>query len=176
MGFGAPSLKGKALQWLAQREHTRAELQKKRQRHARKALRLGTACGSAAADDAVVAQEQAKQEQAKINPLLDELAAAGLQSDTRAAQSLARVKSSRYGVHWLRQELQAKGLAAELVATTVGAARETEFERARALWLRRYGQVAQDLPARLRQARFLTARGFDADVVRRVVRGETDAD
>ncbi len=191
MGFGAPSLKGKALQWLAQREHSRAELQQKLQRHASKPLRFGKAGRAAdapesvdadgaqaaqAADDAARVVAAVALEQAKIIPLLDELAAAGLQSDTRAAHSVARTKGSRYGVHRLKQQLQAKGLAAELVAATVGAARDTEFERAQALWLRRYGQVAQDLTERLRQVRFLTARGFDSDVVRRVVRGTVDND
>ena len=208
MGFGAPSLKGKALQWLAQREHSRAELQQKLQRHASKALwprRAGRAAAvsandamaefdaagiddgahlaaaretaaAATADAAAAAAAAVALENAKITPLLDELAAAGLQSDTRAAQSLARVKGPRYGVHRLKQQLQAKGLAADLVADTIGAARATEFERAQALWLRRYGQVAQDLAERLRQIRFLTARGFDSDVVRRVVRGAADTD
>lgn len=197
MGFGAPSLKSKALQWLAQREHSRAELQLKLQRHVSKALRPGragreAAADAASADDAVnvpaareatsaaaavlAASDAVTLEQAKITPLLDELAAAGLQSDTRAAHSLVRIKGSRYGVHRLKQQLRSKGLAAELVAATVGAARDTEFDRAQALWLRRYGQVAQDLTERWRQIRFLTARGFDSDVVRRVVRGTVDTD
>jgi regulatory protein len=49
---------------------------------------------------------------------------------------------------------------------------DSEFERAHALWVRRYGQVADTPEERVRQHRFLTARGFGAEVVRRVIRGD----
>jgi len=49
--------------------------------------------------------------------------------------------------------------------------RETEFARAQALWQRKFGEVAGDARERGRQARFLAARGFAADVVRRIVGG-----
>lgn len=182
MSFGSLSLKGKALRCLSQREHSRAELQTKLLRHAIQALRKGMAprAGSAAtvaaaADDADAHSQKALQKRA-IEKVLDDLAAAGLQSDTRAAESLARTKSSRYGEHRLRQQLQAKGLDSELVAYTVGQTRATEFERAQDLWRRRFGEPTQDLAERARQTRFLTARGFDSDVIRRVVRGAEDRD
>jgi regulatory protein len=55
--------------------------------------------------------------------------------------------------------------------------RETELERARAIWQRKYGDRAAapaDPAERARQMRFLIARGFSADVVRRVVRSVAD--
>lgn len=186
MSFGSLSLKGKALRCLSQREHSRAELQTKLLRHAIQALRKSMAprAGSAAtvaaddaADDANAdAHSQKALQKRVIEKVLDDLAAAGLQSDTRAAESLARTKSSRYGQHRLRQQLQAKGLDSELVAYTVGQTKATEFERAQDLWRRRFGEPAQDLAERARQTRFLTARGFDSDVIRRVVRGAEDRD
>lgn len=191
MGFATPSLKGKALQWLAQREHSRAELQAKLLRHVgnvqRKAgnSKRGVAGHPVAVatddvadtfDAAEIAAATLVSAQAHITQLLDDLAAAGHQSDTRTAQSLARSKGSRYGVHRLKQQLQAKGLAPELVAHTVGEARDTEFDRALEIWRRRYGEPAQNLAERMRQTRFLTARGFDSDVVRRVLRGADQAD
>ncbi len=176
MGFGTPSLKGKALQWLAQREHSRAELQGKLLRHAAKTQRKAAQTAASPAAGPTFEQEDGPAHQADITRVLDELAAAGLQCDSRAAASLARTKSSRYGVHRLKQQLQAKGLAADLVAQTVGAARDTEFERAREIWRRRYGEPAQDMAQRARQMRFLIARGFDSDVVRRVVGGAAHSD
>lgn len=209
MGFGSPSLKGKALQWLAQREHSRAELQSKLLRHVRKVSRQAemqtltstspqkdppgrgfagrhgfdpvaepvAGWGDApCSDPAEAAAVHCALEQAKIAQVLDDLAAAGLQSDTRTAQSMARTKGSRYGVHRLKQQLQAKGLASELVAHTVAEARGSEFERALDIWRRRYGEPAQDPAERMRQVRFLTARGFDGDIVRRVVRGAQETD
>ena len=45
-----------------------------------------------------------------------------------------------------------------------------ELERARAVWLRRFGDSPpQDARQWARQMRFLVARGFAGDVVRRVV-------
>ena len=187
MSFGSLSLKGKALQYLSQREHSRAELQLKLLRHAAQTLRKGAAASGhgtagaagahgtagAACDEPGAAQALPK---AAIELLLDDLAAAGLQSDTRAAESVVRSKSSRYGEHRLRQQLQAKGLGSELVAHTISQSRPTEFERAQDLWRRRFGEPTQDLAERARQIRFLTARGFDSDVVRRVVRGAEDRD
>lgn len=178
MSFGSLTLKGKALQCLSQREHSRAELQTKLLRHAARSLNQDIAARAgrawaAACDDPVAATAL---DRVAIEELLDNLAAAGLQSDARAAESLARTKSSRYGQHRLRQQLQAKGLNSELVAYTVGQSKATEFERAQDLWRRRFGAPAQDLAERARQVRFLTARGFDGDVIRRVVRGAEDRD
>ncbi len=178
MSFGSLSLKGKALQCLSQREHSRAELRSKLLRHAALALRKGSAARAgntvaATSDDSDAAIALPTVDVEKV---LDDLAAAGLQSDTRAAESLARSKSSRYGEHRLRQQLRAKGLDSELVAYTVSQTRVTEFERAQNLWRRRFGEPTQDLAERARQTRFLTARGFDSDVVRRVVRGAEDRD
>ncbi len=178
MSFGSLSLKGKALQCLSQREHSRAELQTKLLRHAARSLNQATAARAglsraAACDDRDTARAV---DRVAIEQLLDDLAAAGLQSDARAAESLVRTKSSRYGQHRLRQQLQAKGLDPELVASTVGQSKATEFERAQDLWRRRFGEPAQDLAERARQMRFLNARGFDGDVIRRVVRGAEDRD
>lgn len=188
MSFGSLSLKGKALRCLSQREHSRAELQGKLLRHAIQALRKSMAprAGSAAAatvaaDDAGADADththtQKALQKRAIEKVLDDLAASGLQSDTRAAESLARTKSSRYGEHRLRQQLQARGLDSELVAHTVGQTKATEFQRAQDLWRRRFGEPTQDVAERARQTRFLSARGFDSDVIRRVVRGAEERD
>lgn len=173
MSFSSLSLKGKALQCLSQREHSRAELHDKLRRHAAQVRSKNQATpgeGSEAATEDEIETANA-QHIVDIERVLDDLAAAGLQSDARTAESVARSKSSRYGVHRLRQQLQAKGLDAELVAHTVSQTRDTEFERALNLWRRRFGEPSQDQAQRARQIRFLTARGFDSDVIRRVIRG-----
>ena len=45
-----------------------------------------------------------------------------------------------------------------------------ELERARALWLRRFGQTPQSPEERAKQMRFLAGRGFSGDVIRRVIK------
>ena len=187
MGFSSPSLKGKALQCLARREHSQAELLAKLRRHAADVERraqqnpLQRSSHSPSPDFSAndlqnQSSDQAAQTQASITRTLEELAASGLQSDERTAQSVARTQGKRYGVHRLKQQLKSKGLGAELIAQTVGDAKLTELARAQDIWRRRFGDAPKDKAETARQVRFLSARGFDADVVRRVVRGVEEFD
>jgi regulatory protein len=144
LAFGAPSLKGRALRYLAQREHSRAELARKLRRHTEAGVGIEAA--------------------------LDELAAHGLLSDERAAASVLVSQAPRSGERRLKQVLQGKGLAPELVASTLAQARGSEYERALALWQRRFGTTPADAAERARQARFLQARGFGYELIVRVLR------
>lgn len=154
MSLPAPSLKARALRLLAAREHSRAELVRKLAVHEQVAGELAQA--------------------------LDALEAKGFISEQRVADSVVHRRSAKLGGQRLRQELQAKGLAPEVVQSALGALRATEQARASAVWQRKFGPAASagaDASARARQMRFLLARGFDAEVVRRVVAagGEPDA-
>jgi regulatory protein len=149
LGFGALSVKGRALRYLAQREHSRAELERKLERYV---------------EDTPEASAQAQ-----IAAALDELAAKDLLSEARAAASVLSGQGQRYGVRRLKQTLQTKGVAAELVDATVQQARATELERARGVWQRRFGAPASDAAGRAKQMRFLAGRGFEGEVIRRVV-------
>jgi regulatory protein len=154
MGFGAPSLKGRALRHLAQREHSRAELERKLARHVEDT------------PDASAAEQIAR--------VLDELSSAGLQSEARVADAVLRVQGARFGSYKLRQTLQAKGLDADLISQTLALGRGSEFERAAEVWRRKFGTVPTDAAELARQQRFLAGRGFGGDVIRRVVRGPGD--
>lgn len=148
MGFDKPSLKGRALRLLAQREHSRAELQRKLAPH-----------------------EEAPGELAKA---LDELQAKGFIDEQRVIDSMIHRRAARLGASRVRQELQAKGLPAEAVAQAVAELRGTEVERARAVWRKKFGQAPSDAAERAKQMRFLAARGFGGEAIRRVVAGADD--
>ena len=150
LGFGAPSLKGRALRLLASREHSRAELERKLQAHE-------TAPG-------------------ELAQALDELQAKGFINEARVVQSVVHRRAERLGTQRVRAELNAKGLPAELVAEAVDELRATEEARAREVWRRKFGQPAADPHERARQMRFLAARGFSADAIRRVVAGTGEDD
>lgn len=156
MGFGGLCLKGRALRYLAQREHSRAELERKLARFVDEGA------------DEVSAREQ-------IAEALDDLAAKGFLSDQRAADAVLN-QGARFGSRRLKQTMQAKGLAPALVASTLQQARATELERAREVWRRRFGAPAEDAAGRAKQMRFLAGRGFDGDVIRRVVQAKSDED
>jgi regulatory protein len=149
MGFGTPSLKGRALRLLAQREHSRAELQRKLAPH-----------------------EEAPGELAKA---LDELQAKGFIDEQRVIDSLVHRRAARLGASRVRQELQAKGLPAEAVAQAVAELRGSETDRAREVWRKKFGQAPADATERAKQMRFLASRGFDTAVIHRVVQGSADA-
>jgi regulatory protein len=146
---GAPtlSLKGRALKYLAAREHSRVELRRKLGPHAESAE--------------------------EVERILDELESARLLSAQRFAESMVHRRGSRYGAARVQAELSQHQLPADVAREAVRALRETEFERAFALWSRRYGEPPVDATERARQSRFLMARGFSGDVIRRVLRGET---
>jgi len=154
MSFGVLSVKGRALRYLAQREHSRAELERKLARH--------------------VQDSEGASAQAQISAALDDLSAKGLLSEARVAASVLAGQGQRYGWRRLKQTLQAKGLAPELVSSTLQQARATELERAREVWRRRFGTPPLDAAERARQMRFLAGRGFDGDVISRVLRTPPD--
>ncbi len=114
--------------------------------------------------------------QADLAKALDDLEQHGLLSDVRTADALLLAKAPRYGSRRLKQMLQAKSLDAELVSQTLVRARESEFDRARAVWHRRFGAPPTDLRERARQQRFMLARGFEASVIDRVLKDASRAD
>lgn len=157
------SLKGQALALLARREHSRAELRGKLLAHARKR--------ALAADPPAEFDPDAAREE--IERLLDELEAARHLSDARFAETRVNARARRQGTARIQQELARHGV--ELDPETKAQLRATELARAREVWRRKYGGAPTTEPAeRARQMRFLAARGFPAEVVRKVVGGRDD--
>jgi regulatory protein len=83
-----------------------------------------------------------------------------------------RRRAPALGQARIRQELARHGL--ELAPEAAGELKASELERARSLWLRRYGEPANSVAERAKQARFLAARGFSVDTIARVVGGRED--
>jgi regulatory protein len=139
------SLKGRALRLLSGREHSRAELERKLGPH--------------------------EEEPGQLRRVLDDLQAKGFIDHQRVAQSVVHRRASKLGASRIRQELQSKGLDADLVAEAVAGLRSSELQRAQEVWRRRFEQLPADAAERAKHARFLAARGFDGEVIRRVLRG-----
>jgi regulatory protein len=148
MAFAAPSIKGRALRLLSQREHSRAELERKLRKY--------------------------EEEPGSLARALDELAARDFISEARVVQSVLHQRAARLGAARVRQELLHKGIAPEAVAQALAGLQGSEFDRAREVWQRRFGVPPQDAAERAKQARFLMARGFAGGVVARVLRLDLD--
>lgn len=174
------ALKSRALRWLAQRDHSRAELERKLLTHARALARLAEAAAADAPATAAEAGDEPRFPDSllrqRIAAVIDGLAAAGLMNEPRMAESLLAAKAPRFGERRLRQVMQQRGLAPALVDAAVQQARGSELERAQALWQRRFGEPGATPAERARQMRFLAGRGFGGDVIRRVVRGTVGDD
>jgi regulatory protein len=184
------SLRSQALALLARREHSRLELRHKLMTHARKlaqaqaqAQQAGSRHGGETApagapgdepDSESAAPEpfDAEAWSAQVEAVLDGLGARGLQSDARFIESRVHARAARHGQSRIRLELARHGV--ELDADTARHLRDTEFSRAREVWLRKFGSPAADAAGRARQMRFLAARGFGAEVIRRVVGGRDE--
>ena len=147
---GAPplSLKGRALRLLSGREHSRLELERKLAGH--------------------------EEEPGQLRRVLDELQAKGFIDHRRVADSVVHRRAGKLGAARIRQELQGKGLDAQMVSQALERLKSTELQRAREVWAKKFAELPQDARERGQQARFLAARGFDGEVVRRVLNTQDD--
>ena len=147
-GGATVSLKGRALRLLSGREHSRAELERK-----------------------LKSFEEAPGELAAV---LDDLQAKDFISQQRVIESVINRRSAKLGTARIRQELQSKGVDKESVLDAVAGLQSTELARARELWRKKFGEPATDPKERGKQMRFLAARGFSGETVRRVLTGLQD--
>lgn len=145
MSFAQPSLKGRALRLLSGREHSRAELMQKLQRF--------------------------EEEPGSLVQALDELQAKGFINEQRVIESVLYRRAAKLGTARIKQELQGKGLEPQAVSAALAGLQASEHERALAVWQKKFGTAAVDGADAARQMRFLAARGFNAEVIRRVVAG-----
>ena len=168
--ISGPSLKGRALRLLSQREHSRAELRRKLLPHALSESDRRFLASPAVGEPSLPDDPQAAAI-VLVERVLDELQVAGWLSDARAAESLVSTKAARFGVARLRQMLSDRGVDREAASDALEQARRNELQRAAELWRRRFGEPAPDAPSRARQQRFLLSRGFAPAVVRQVTGG-----
>jgi regulatory protein len=142
------SLKGRALRLLSGREYSRAELER----------RLG----------------KFEEESGTLAKALDELQAKDFINEQRVLESVVHRRAGKLGAARIKQELQAKGLDADAVTQAMHALRATEVDRAREVWIKKFGQPPADAADRGKQMRFLASRGFGAEAIHKVVSGGTD--
>ena len=188
------SLKGKALQLLAARDYTRAEMERKltqwlREHDAREAEEAANAQALASAartdegeppsaahlhDGSIDPETRQAEHAAAIAEALDAMEAKGFLDDSRAAEALVHRRAGKLGNSRIQQELRQKGLDATAIEQAMEALPGSELERARDIWRRKFGSVAGTPNERLKQMRFLASRGFSSGVVHQVVRGDND--
>lgn len=138
------SLLGRAIRYLSMREHSQEELIRKLKPHA--------------------------QTQEELEVVLQKLLDKGLQSNERFAENLIRRKAEKYGQNRLLQELKQHQIDAHIRNELLEKVQDSEFERAHALWERKFGVISKDPKEMARQARFLANRGFASDLISKIIR------
>jgi len=144
------SLKARALALLSKREYSRRELARKLAAHAQDA-------------DA-------------LESLLDDLAREKWLSDERYAQSLIHRQAPRLGARRITHTLREQGVDADTVAELAAQLHDTEEDRARAIWQKKFGTPPADAKEHARQLRFMVYRGFSPGVLRRIINDARDLD
>jgi regulatory protein len=143
-GRQAPSLKARALDLLARREHSREELRRK------------LAPRVEEGDD--------------LEALLDDLARRGWLSEARFVEQTVRAKSRKFGPLKIAQHLREKGIDDEAIAAAIAAGEASQGETLAAVWRSRFGEPPADAASKDRQVRFLQARGFPLESILRFLR------
>lgn len=139
-----PSLRARAMRFLARREHSRAELKRKL---------------------APVATEGED-----IEALLDDLANKGWLSDARFAEQAVRAKARRFGPLKVAYQLRSTGVEEENIAAAFRAAGADGTASIETIWRSRFRELAHEGPERGRQVRFLQGRGFALDEIVKFLR------
>jgi len=137
------SLRGRALGYLARREHSRVELETKLRRFA------------GPEDD--------------IGALLDEFVSRGWLSEQRLVDQVVN-HSRRFGAARVLNDLRRRGVDPVLVGEAARPLREGELAIARDVWRRKFGAAPTDANDRMRQIRFLRNRGFSGSTIARVLK------
>lgn len=138
------SLRERALALLARREHSRAELMRK----------LGSAG---------FAQEE-------TSVLLDEFEAKNWLSDQRFAESYVADHCARAGSMKLAYDLRQRGVSDDIIEAVLGDNRDSEIERAREVWKKKFGAPPVDAAEKARQIRFMLSRGFAHEIIQKTLR------
>ncbi len=136
----ANKLRERALGLLARREHSRAELSRK--------------------------LEQAGYPAEDIRPLLDAFEDKKWLSDQRFAESYVADHRARAGGIKLAYDLRQRGVSDAIIDAVLSENRDSELERAREVWKKKFGSAPADMTEKARQIRFMQSRGFTPEVIR----------
>ncbi|MBJ7502866.1 MAG: recombination regulator RecX [Polynucleobacter sp.] len=152
--FKSPSLKARALRLLSLREYSRKDL------------------GSKLSEYASQTDQAEGDTTLTIESILDDFEQRGWLSDTRFAEALVRRRSERYGMRKIQGELNRAGVSSEHSADLLEQLKLSEYARAKELWVRKFDMIATEPKEKARQYRFLVSKGFNADLVARIISGK----
>jgi len=136
-------LRQRALDYLAKREYSYAELGQKLKSFA--------------------------EEDDDIGALLDDFRTRGWLSDARFTEQLVHARKAKFGSARVANELREKGISDELIATAVNQIKVSELDNAREVWRKKFKDSPATREEWAKHARFLQSRGFGFDIIKQVL-------
>ncbi len=108
--------------------------------------------------------------------LLEWLQLQGFLSESRFVETYVRRRAAHYGNARILRELQEHGISDVVLHHAKSVGLENELDRARQIWLKKFGQKSSNAKERARQIRFLQQRGFSSEIIRQVMKQEPLSD
>ncbi len=142
------SLKGRALGYLSRRKYSRTELARKLRPYVE-------------ASDC-------------LDALLDDLEREKWLSNERFVESVVHRRASRMGRGRIISELKRHAVGDTLISETADKLAQTESQRARAVWEKKFGTPPQTPAERAKQVRFLAVCGFSSGTIGKVIKGSEE--
>ena len=168
------SLKGKALQLLAQREHSEMELRRKLLSYARRLSSITLSNHSETNFDSN--QQDHGSFDTEIDALLHLLQGAGYFSPQRFIESRIHARERRFGNARILYELSQHGVYPD--SNQLQQLKNTELDRANTVWRKKFGMLPDDeqntSASKAKQIRFLIQRGFSSNIAQQVLRQRFD--
>ena len=146
------SLRQRALDYLAKREYSVAELSQKLNAVAR----------------------QYELDTDEIPEILSDFKKRNWVSDTRFTEQILNVRKSKFGIARIAHELREKGVSDELIFEAVQDVKENELANAKAVWRKKYVAAPVSREEWAKQARFLQSRGFGFEIIKKVINEQED--
>ena len=113
----------------------------------------------------------AKFDRADVEAAADWCHAQGFLNETRFAESISRRLGAKYGAQRVAHALRQKGIAEDQVNAAISTLKGSEQDRARALWARKFGGIAESANEKSKQSRYLQSRGFSFAIIKQVITG-----
>lgn len=164
---------------LARREYSRSELERKltqawRLEQRRKAAFAEAGEESFEQTDSDDAAETDASPAEEIRSIMDDFERRGWLSEARFVEASVNRMSRRYGPRRIEQTLRERGASDASIETIRPYLKNQAEATARAALKRRFPEPPRDAAQRARQVRFLQGRGFDYDVIRKVLNHTLD--
>lgn len=146
------SLRQRALDYLAKREYSVAEL----------AQKLNTVA------------RQYELDTEEIPAILADFKKRNWVSDTRFTEQILHARKSKFGSVRIAHELREKGVSDDLISEAVQDVKENELANAKAVWRKKYDAPPSSREEWAKQARFLQSRGFGFEIIKKVINEQED--